>query len=143
MSRFKSVFTKYALLSLLWMVLFLPVAQYVRLNFGIEVGYVRIAMVIFVLSAISVFAWIMFRNDRLPAWLRMVTGYLILLVGTLVVRQALGVWIFRRIVALWLFAVLSAVAYALILLLIRLFQKKQEHQLNQALDQASRPKNVD
>jgi hypothetical protein len=138
MSRLKSVCAKYASFSLAWMLLFLPVAQYVRVNFGLDVGYVRMAIVIFVLSAISVFAWEMFRNDRLPAWLRMVIGYLILLVGTLVVRQALGVWIFRRLVVLWLFAALSAAAYALILVILRLFQKKQERHLNQALDQATR-----
>lgn len=143
MRRFKSLFVKFASFSLLWMVVFLPIAQYVRVNFGLDVGYVRIAIVIFVLSAISVFAWDMFRNDRLPAWLRMVLGYFILLVGTLVVRQALGVWIFRRLVVLWLFAVLIAVAYALVLLMMRLFQKKQERRLNQALNQVSRSKKVD
>lgn len=138
MNRIKSLGVAYALFVLFWMVFFLPVARYIQLNFGLDVGFVRIALVVFALSGVSVFAWWMFRNDRISAWLRMCLGYLILLLGTWIVRRAMGVWLFRRFVALWLFALICAVVYAAILLGLRLSQKKQAERLNEALGNAAR-----
>jgi hypothetical protein len=143
MNRLKSAGVVYVSFAVFWMLFFIPVARYVQLNFGLEVGYIRIAFVVLALSAVCLFAWWLFRNDAMPAWLRMVLGYLILLFGTLIVRRALGVWIFRRFVVLWAFALIAAAIYATILLFIRLSQKKKERQLNQALDKASRSQKTD
>lgn len=140
MNRLKSAGFVFALFSVLWTLFFIPVARYVQLNFGMEVGYIRIASVVLALSIVCLFAWWMFRNDRLPAWLRIIVGYLILLIGTLIVRRALGVWIFRRFVVLWIFSLMVAAIYAGTLLFIRLAQRKKERLLNQALDNASRTK---
>lgn len=134
MKRTKSAITAFAAFVLLWLLFFIPVAWYVQTNFGLDVGYIRLALVVLTLSAISTFARWMFLNDRLPAWLRIALGYLILLAGTLVVRRALGVWLFRRFVALWLFALIAAVVYSVVLVLVRLGQKKQEKDFNQALE---------
>jgi hypothetical protein len=143
MNRFKAAGVAYVSFAAFWMLFFIPVARYVQLNFGLEVGYIRIALVVLSLSAVCLFAWWMFRNDALPAWLRILVGYVILLFGTLIIRRALGVWIFRRFVVLWAFALIAAAVYATILFFVRLSQKKKERQLNHALDKASRSQKTD
>jgi hypothetical protein len=134
MKRTKSAIATYAAMVMGWMLFFLPIAWYVRTNFGLEIGYIRLAVVVLILALISLFAWWVFSGDRLPAWLRIILGYLILLAGTLVVRRALGVWLFRRFVVLWVFALIAALVYSVILILVRVKQKKQEKDFNSALE---------
>lgn len=132
-SKFQKYITNTALIDLiLSFIMMLVIFRIERLNYT-EIRFIPVALASLIISLLAAGAIAIFQNDKLPSFVRVLLGYGLLFLSTLVIRNIFGVWIFRRAVALFLFVGVCTLVYFLVVFLISLNHKKEQNDLNQAL----------
>ncbi len=106
---------------------------FVILRFGVNLGYIRVAIGALIISVLVASSITLFKMKKGNDILKAVLGILPLLPITLVLRNMYGVAVFRASVFLWILAAIFVVAYSLAVVIVSSKAKKEEKELNTLL----------
>ncbi len=85
----------------------------------------------------------LFKAENWPSWVRIIGGYLFLVLSTLTIRRLFGVWLFRRSIVLLVVLTVIAIIYALALVIARQQLMQETNAMNQSLKQIERDETPD
>ncbi|MFW6320142.1 MAG: hypothetical protein ACOC1L_08135 [Bacillota bacterium] len=122
-----------ALINLIINVIVLFIALRIRRRLGIDIGYISILRSTIIISVFINIAIDVFKMDHIPTVFRVLLGYVILFMTTLIIRSTFGPYLFRRSLALLIFIFICTIIYFLALLSLHLRNKNEETSLNKAL----------
>lgn len=133
MSKFQKYVVNAAIIDLILSFIAAIVVFRIERVFLIKISFFPVAFAVLIISLMGAGAIALFQNEKLPTALRVIFGYGLVFLSTLVVRRVLGIWIFRRTFALFLFISGCTIVYFLVVFLISLNNKLEQNDLNQAL----------
>lgn len=100
-----------------------------------EISFIRMLRALFIISFFINVAFVLFKYDKMPAYLRIILGYFVLFYTTFVVRNLLGPRFFRTSFVLLIFILICTFLYFIGLLILTMMNKKEEKVMNEALDE--------
>ncbi len=103
-------------------------------RFDVVIAYQRMVIGVFVISLQLALARTMFTLDKPPVWIRLILGYVFIIMAALTIRNVFGVWLFRRTVMLIIFVSIISIIYWIALFVATKRLKKESDMLNSALD---------
>ncbi|TVP93817.1 MAG: hypothetical protein EA374_08445 [Acholeplasmatales bacterium] len=80
----------------------------------------------------------LFKAESWPTWLRVLGGYLFLVLSTLTIRRLFGLWLFRRSIVLLLVLTVIAIIYAVALVVARHHLLQETKAMNASLERIGR-----
>lgn len=100
----------------------------------VVIAYQRMMIGVLIISLQLALAITMFTLDKAPAWIRIILGYLFIIMAALTIRQVFGIMLFRRTVMVIIFVSIISVIYLIALFVATKRLKKESAMLNSALD---------
>jgi len=106
----------------------------IKKDSGIDIGYIRVVLPLLLVSLVINFAFVMFKIEKLPTFVRITLGYFILFYATLIIRKTLGVWMFKKSMEILIFTLICTVLYFFTLFILVVMNKKEQSELNNAIN---------
>ncbi len=126
----KNISIVYFILSLI--MIFLTMLIWRRL--GINVSFFRMSRSLFIISFFITIAIEFFMLDKVPSYLRIALGYIVLFFTTFVIRNIFGPRLFRTSFMLLIFILICTIIYFMFLFILVTINKKEEKEMNRALN---------
>lgn len=115
----------------------------VRRRLGLTIPYPFITLGNTLIALYLGLAISLFKAENWPSWVRIIGGYLFLVLSTLTIRRLFGVWLFRRSIVLLVVLTVIAIIYALALVIARQQLMQETNAMNQSLKQIERNETPD
>ena len=110
----------------------------VRRRLGVNIPYPLIMVGNTLIALYLGLAISLFKAENWPSWVRIIGGYLFLVLSTLTIRRLFGVWLFRRSIVLLVVLTVIAIIYALALVIARRQLMQETNAMNKSLEQIER-----
>ncbi len=123
-----------ALVYFLLSILLLFVAIFLRRRLGFDITFYRSFRGLFFISFIIAGSVAFFKLDKIPTYLRIILGYFFLFITTLIIRDLVGMRLFRTYFVLMMFFVFCTIIYFLFLFLLVVKNKHEQKEMNDALN---------
>ena len=105
----------------------------VRRRLGVNVPYPFVMAGNTLIALYLGMAISLFKAENWPSWVRIIGGYLFLVLSTLTIRRLFGVWLFRRSIVLLVVLTGIAIVYAIALVIARQQLMQETNAMNQSL----------
>jgi uncharacterized PurR-regulated membrane protein YhhQ (DUF165 family) len=115
--------------------LMIPLALRIQRLYAVEIKFLGVVIGLILIAALVTLALRIFQAERIPTLIRIIVGYVVLFLSTLVVRRVFGIWLFRRTVAIVLLVALVMISYSIAIYVVRRNQVREQKQMNKALEQ--------
>jgi hypothetical protein len=135
MKHVKSIFRQFSMVLTIGLFLMIPLALRIQRLYAVEIKFLGVVIGLILIAALVTLALRIFQAERIPTLIRIIVGYVVLFLSTLVVRRVFGIWLFRRTVAIVLLVALVMISYSIAIYVVRRNQVREQKQMNKALEQ--------
>jgi hypothetical protein len=135
MKHVKSIFRQFSMVLTIGLFLMIPLAFQIQRLYAVEIKFLGVVIGLILIAALVTLALRIFQAERIPTILRIIVGYIVLFLSTLVVRRVFGIWLFRRTVAVVILIAFIMVIYSIAIYVVRRNQVLEQKQMNRALEQ--------
>lgn len=105
----------------------------IRYRYNIEVPFIKLCAAGLFISAFIALSWMIFSLKRGNIIAKIILGFVALLPIVLLFRRIFGILLFRASFAVYIFAFIIAIIYAIAVLAVSARTKKEERELNELI----------